>query len=190
MPEFDTTTTDSTTDYTNDDFEYSFETEDVEGTTTARNDDTVDPAPKASARSKKTLTRNQVAKILTKHNELADVDQILLDVLGTSIGTKATPVDITAVLFSSGRVNLSPVVDVLAIADASSESPYQGILKAMQLDREQAKLIWQVLTAIGAVTGNIPAKDSAASVAIAEAAAELDSEHTRQFDRVRELAKK
>lgn len=204
MPDFDTFADANITDENADGIEYEFDTEgdtatadyELEANTLDTDNDSTGKvtasgeAPKVRSRGKKSLTRNQVAKILTKHSELEGADQAALDVLAISIGAKSTPNDITTVLFSTGRVNLSPIVDLLAIAEAGAESPYQGILKAMQLDRDQAKPIWQTLSAIGAVTGNVPAKESAASVAIAEAAAELSGEHTRLLDRARELARK
>lgn len=143
---------------------------------------------RSGARVRRPISKQSAAKAIAKYLELVDAPGAHLEVLGVTLGARADAAELAAVIVSSPRINLSALNDVLALADATS--PYAAMLEAMKLSREQLRSVWALLAAVDVVSGTLPAKDSAAAIAAAEASASIGSAERGMFDAARTLSRK
>jgi len=157
-----------------------------------RSIDVVDAGGSASSgsRRRRQITRQGASKAIGKFVELSAAPREHLAILATAMGGKPDPAELAATIVSSPRVNLTSVNDLLAVADAAAESPYAGMLKSMELAREQLRNVWSLMQAADLVSGSFPSKESAGAIAVAEAAAKVSAPERDLLDAVRALARK
>lgn len=145
----------------------------------------------ASGRSNKSgLTKASARRAIDKAFEIqaATEDQQLL--LAAVLGTRVDVADMAATIVSSGRTNLSALNELAQIAESATANPFEGVVAAMSLSRENRKRVWALLTQLNQVEGGIPSKESTAAAKIAEAATSLSSTAFASLDAVRTLGRK
>lgn len=139
-------------------------------------------APRGSGR----LTPAQVRRVMAQAAFVEQQDESVRELLGATLGTTSSTEDL--VIATLGATKAGEVIAEL-LAVASEENAFTSVTLTHTLlsERDNARRVWALLTALGKVTGGIPTKDIQAATAVASAAKSLDLDDLTRLELVTEL---
>lgn len=138
--------------------------------------------PRGGAR----LSPAQVRRVLSQAAFVEQQDGSVRDLLAATLGTTSSTEDL--VIATLGATKAGEVISEL-LAVASEENAFTSVTltHALLSERDNARRVWALLTALGKVTGGIPAKDIQAATSVAAAAKDLDLDDLTRLELVTEL---
>lgn len=145
------------------------------------------PRRKAPARTAR-LAPAQVRRVLAQKDLIEEQDENVLDILAAVLGTTAD--DTTELVVATLTATKAPAEAISELENlAGLTNPYEKVVAAIGVaaDRENARRVWGLLTALGKVDGAIPAKETQAGAKIAEAVDALDLADLAAFDTITNL---
>lgn len=151
------------------------------------------PLPTATSdteRPQAGLSRATIKRVIDKFVELESASTQHRALIAATLGCKADAAEITALVMSANRTNLDALTQVVTLAEAAASNPFEAVIRASALDRDDQKRVWGVLTLLGAATGGLPAKEMTAATRLAESAGALTPAQTADIGAVRALGKK
>lgn len=132
-------------------------------------------------------TRGIARKAIAKYIEVSAAPPKQLALLAATVGGKADAAELAATIVSSPRPGLGALNDIAALA---GDDIYDSLLAAAGLGRERSRRAWALLTHLGQVSGNLPAKEMVAATDLAKAVARLTPDDHADLDAVRRLGSK
>lgn len=133
------------------------------------------------------LTAAQVRRVLSQAKVIKDQDQPVRNLLAATLGTGSSVEDLVVATLSAAKAPTDIITELLAVA--AEEDSFQPVVLAHALisDRDNARRTWSILTALGKVSGGIPAKDIQAATVVAKAAKDLSLDDLAGLELVTEL---
>lgn len=139
-------------------------------------------APRGGAR----LAPAQVRRVLAQAAFVEQQDESVRELLGATLGTTSSTEDL--VIATLGTTKAGEVIaELLAVASEENAFTSVSLTHTLLSERDNARRVWALLTALGKVTGGIPAKDIQAATAVASAAKDLDLDDLARLELVTEL---
>ena len=139
-------------------------------------------APRGGAR----LTPAQVRRVMAQAAFVEQQDAPVRDLLAATLGTTSSTEDL--VIATLGATKAGDVIgELLAVAGEQDAFAAVVLTHTLLAERDNARRVWALLTALGKVTGGIPAKDIQAATAVASAAKSLDLDDLTRLELVTEL---
>ena len=144
------------------------------------------PSRRKAPRSAVRLSAAQVRRVLSQADVVERLSESERNLLAATLGTTASTEDLVVSTLSASKAG-DLIVELLAIA--SEEDQFKPVILAHTLlsERDNARRAWALLTALGKVSGGIPAKDIQAATVVAAAAKELSLEDLAGLELVTEL---
>lgn len=144
------------------------------------------PARRKPARSAARLSAAQVRRVLAQAELIQAQDNSVRELLAATLGTSASTEDLVVATISSTKAG-EVIVELLAVA--SEQDPFKPVVLAHALlsERDSARRVWALLTALGKVSGSIPGKDIQAATTVAAAAKDLSLDDLAGLELVTEL---
>lgn len=137
------------------------------------------------------ITRAGATRSIEKYVELTGASDQHIGLLTASLDLPANT-DLVTLAATIVAGKKQPAVATLLALAAAAEDPYQAMLHAMDLGRDEVKQTWQLLATahLAGVSGPLPSKDSAAAIAVAKAAGALTAADRSMLGEVAELARR
>lgn len=137
------------------------------------------------------ITRAGATRSIEKYVELTGATDQHIHLLTASLDLPSGT-DLVAIAATIVAGKKQPAVTTLLSLADKAEDPYQAMLHAMDLGRDEVKQTWQLLATaqLAGVSGALPSKDSAAAVAVAKAAGKLTAADRSLLGEVAELARR
>ena len=157
------------------------EDEDGEPRTTSRKS-----ARRKTPRSGVRLTAAQVRRVLSQADVIEQLETSERDLLAATLGTNGSTEDLVVATLSATKAG-DVITELLAIA--AEEDQFQPVMLAHTLlsERDNARRVWALLTALDKVSGGIPAKEIQAATVVAAAAKNLSATDLVALDAVTEI---
>jgi hypothetical protein len=147
--------------------------------------------PPKGARRKSAGDSRQRALILRaarKTLEIHQTDALTKDLLSTILNTTKSADDLAYAAIIGGTKSIQPAADALEILDADA---LEAGIHAAALGRSRLRAVWQIFKELDVVTGEVPASDAKAAIALVRAISEGDNTALRaELDSAIALAKK
>jgi hypothetical protein len=143
-------------------------------------------AGRKAARPTAKLTAAQVRRVLAQSAVIESQPASVRDLLAAALGTSTSTDDLVVATLSAPK---APVEAIVALTDLAPLEPYDKFVPAtaIAVDKDSARRVWGLLTALGKVSGSIPAKDVVAGSKIAAASGALTEDDLTGLRVVTEL---
>lgn len=139
-----------------------------------------------STRSAPRLNAGQVRRVLAQADVIEQLATAERDLLAATVGTASSTEDL--VVATLAHTKAGEVIGELLTVAAEDEGFKPVVLAhALISERDNARRTWAILTALGKVTGTIPAKDIQAAEVVAVAAKALSLDDLAALEVVTDL---
>jgi hypothetical protein len=143
------------------------------------------PRRKAPRPAPTKLTAAQVRRVLTQAESIQSHSDQTRELLAAALGTTTDLEELVVGSLAPGKAG-DNVAGLLELREATG---FAAVVSAGSLleDKDSARRVWALLTAVGQVAGPIPAKDLVAATNVAEAGLNLDERDVEQLIVVRDI---
>lgn len=143
-------------------------------------------SPRAAARPSNRLTKAQVTALLSKYEQVANLDEEQSRFLAASLGLPAdsSAEAIVAEVYTASK-NTNPVALVDTLRQV--EDPVERYISALSLSKDESKAVWNLLTGVTEEDGKLPADERRAAKRIIDALGRVDELTLMMLGELKEL---